>query len=54
MGLGVVYVGLASSTKLFLADDVCSTAMCCTVRTVLSGAMADPDLSCELQQHHSN
>lgn len=27
-----------------------STAICCAVRTALSGATTDPDLSCELQQ----
>lgn len=25
-----------------------STAVCCTVRTALSGSMTNPDLSCEL------
>ena len=51
MGFGVLYVGLTSSTKPFSLI-MHSTAICCTVRTVLSGAMTDPDLTCE-SQHHS-
>ena len=31
-----------------------STAVCCAVRTALSGATTDPDLTCELQRYHDS
>lgn len=38
---------LASHTRRFPLT-MGSTAVCCTVRTALSGFMTNPDLSCEL------
>ena len=47
-GVGRLVRGLAWYAKLLLTRH--STAVCCTVRTALSGAMVDPDLTCKLHR----
>ena len=46
MGLGVMYV-FRFPSKYWPSDLDVSTAVCCTVRTALSGSLTDKDLSCK-------
>ena len=49
MGLGVMYdkCSLKNKKPVLCAYNWYSTAACCTVRTVLSGAVTDPDITCQ-------
>ena len=47
MGLGIMYA--KSRSPVYHADPPNRTAVCCTVRTALSGDLTNPDLTCQFK-----